>query len=179
MLTNIVTDYVHRLRGGGAVPKSRKEALAFQALFALTMACVMVLSVNLLLLAHDVPTTAAMLPSVPFWFAFAFGLRELYANKLSFFVKGRFIDKHFQGFLGQVAFVFTNVVLMAPVLCAVGVGFGIWLAGLPVAEFPAMYLHMLPRAAALAFCLVLFVVKPLVSLVFGKAVARRSRLASR
>lgn len=164
--------YLRFLCGGGAHPHSRKEGLVFQVLFAATMALVMVLSVNLLLLSHGVMESVSMLVSTPLWFAFAFALRELYANKVSFFVKERLLDGRLRGFALQASFVFVNVCLMAPVMCAAGVESGILLGGLPQGDFPVMYLHMLPRAAALSFVVVLFLVKPFVTALFGHAVTR-------
>jgi len=152
------------------MPRSRKEGLVFQSLFALTMALVMVLSVNLLLLSHGVRESLSMLVSAPLWFAFAFVLRELYANKVSFYVKEHVLDGRVRGFALQVLFVAVNVCLMAPVMCAAGTEAGIVLGGLDESAFPAMYLHMLPRASALAFALVLFLVKPFVAALFTHAV---------
>jgi len=172
MLKDFGKSYIGYVSGKGDIPRSRKEALVFQTLFAATMAFVMVLSVNLLLLYHDVPTSVSMLVSWPLWFAFAFALRELYANKASFFVKKRLLDKYLEGLPMQAAFVTVNVLLMAPVLCAVGTECGVVLGGLGQGMFLGMYAHMLPRAAALAFAIVLFFVKPLVSALFTHAAPR-------
>ena len=159
-------DYIS---GKGDRPRSKREALVFQTLFAATMAFVMVLSVNLLLLYHDVKTSVSMLVGWPLWFAFAFALRELYANKASFFIKKRVLDGRLEGLPLQAAFVAVNVLLMAPVLCAAGTECGVLLGGLDQGTFPSMYFHMLPRAAALAFVIVLFLAKPLVTAVFTHA----------
>lgn len=162
--------YIRYVCGGGVTPCSRKEGLAFQVLFAMTMAFVMVLSVNLLLLSHGVRESISMLVSAPLWFAFAFLLRELYANKASFFLKARLQAAHVHGFVLHVAFIATNVCLMAPVMCAAGVELGIVLGGFSQDSFLGMYLHMLPRASALSFVLVLLLVKPFVSALFTHAV---------
>lgn len=171
-MANFFKVYFEYVSGKGDMPQSRKEALVFQTLFAATMAFVMVLSVNLLLLHHNVPTSVSMLVGWPLWFAFAFALRELYANKASFFVKKSLLDKHLDGLPLQAAFVATNVLLMAPVLCAVGTECGVMLGGLDQGMFLGMYAHMLPRAAVLAFSIVLFLVKPIITAIFTRAAPR-------
>ena len=177
-MAGFAEDYIRYVCGGGTMPRSKKEGLVFQALFAATMALVMVLSVNLLLLSHGVRESVSMLVSSPAWFAFAFVLRELYANKVSFFVKKRLLEGRVRGFALQAVFVAVNVCLMAPVMCAAGTEAGIVLGGLDQAAFPVLYFHMLPRASALAFALVLFFVKPFVACLFTHAV-KRVRFAHR
>lgn len=120
-MINFAKGYVRYLGDGGMKPATRTQGLLFQALFAAAMAFSMVLSVNLLLLSHDIPTSVSMLAGWPVWFAFAFLLRELYANRVACYVHRRWLER-LNGPLQQVLFVAVNVILMAPVLCAAGVG---------------------------------------------------------
>lgn len=172
-MINFAKGYVRYLGDGGMKPATRTEGLLYQALFAAAMAFSMVLSVNLLLLSHDTPTSVSMLAGWPVWFAFAFLLRELYANRVACYVRRRWLER-LNGPLQQVLFVAVNVVLMAPVLCAAGVESGLLLGGVPHSAFLATYVHMLPRASVLAFALVIFAVKPFASAMFSHAVSHLS-----
>lgn len=159
--------YLDCLRGDFNAPASKKEGLLFQTLFALTMAAVMVPCVNMILVGNPVSQSLKLLVTVPFWFCIAFFIRSAFANKLAFWLQAHFVTPRFQGIPSVALFVLINVCIMAPIMCACGTAFGIYMSGAGWGAFLVQYLHMLPRAAVLAYAIVFFVVKPTVSLVFS------------
>lgn len=159
--------YMDALRGDFMSPQSAKEGTLFQSLFAFTTAIAMILSINTIGNQEPIIEALKMLGTLPIWFCIAFTMRSLFANDLSFWLYGKFIAPRVTGVAASALFVLINVIIMAPIMCAFGTGFGVIMGGADWSQYPAMYLEMLPKAALIAWLLVFFVARPIVGIVFS------------
>lgn len=178
-LKGVLMKYLGLLRGEFAGPSNRKEGLIFQGMFALVTAIAMILSINVIIVGSPLMRAVKMLATLPMWFALAFAIRSLFANRLSFWLQAHLVTPYFGGAASQALFVFINVCIMAPIMCLFGTAFGVVMSGSGWEAFPVEYCVMLPKAAAIAYALVFVVVKPLVSYMFSdvyRPLAQRWRL---
>lgn len=167
LFSRALRKYFKLLSGQFAGPSSKREGLIFQGLFAFVTAVAMILSINVIVVGSPIAHALKLLATLPIWFAIAFAIRSLFANKLSFWLQAHLVTPYFAGAASQALFVFINVCIMAPIMCVFGTAFGIVMSGSLWAAFPTDYLVMLPKAAAIAYALVFLLVKPLVSYLFS------------
>lgn len=159
--------YMDCLKGDMATPRSEKEGKLFLSIFALFTALAMIPAISIVALGNPFVNGLRALGTLPVWFCIAFTIRSLFANELSFWAIGKFVNPHFEGVANAAFSVLVNVFIMAPIMCIFGTAFGVVLSGGNWSLFGWNYLAMLPKAGIIAWFLVFFVARPLTGLIFS------------